>query len=178
MHRSLSQASVATEDFADPVCQAAIAEECFIEPQPLFHVDSQSSSCVSVVSIDCTSSGTRQSKVQKLHRDNARLKKRNDILVSKLRLHEEAAHIQRMVDKRPSTGFLVAMARNIGNGSALSAACWSCLLQNKKMTRQTVVKWEHDLATSILAGMVRFHIQHESDFRRAKDCIVVLFLCA
>ena len=170
--RSLSQSTIASEQFAAPVSQAAIAEEWFAEP--IRHLDSQSSSATTVVSFDCTKAGNGKDKVKKLQRDNQRLKRRNDILVAKVRLHQESQQVQSSYEKRPSTGFMIALARNIGNGSALSAACWSTFLGAKSSTRQTVMKWEQSLATSILSGMARFHIAHESEFRQSKDCVVIM----
>ena len=101
--RSLSQVSVtsqvivAEEPFAEPISQQAVAEENFAEP--IGNVDSQSTA-VSVVSFDCTSAGARQDQSNKLKRENQRLKRRNDILVSKLRLHEESAIVQRNAEKK------------------------------------------------------------------------------
>ena len=70
---------------------------------------------------------------------------------------------------------LVALARNVGNGSALSAACWGSLLADRIMSRQIVIRWERAMATNIVAGMATFHAQQEHDFREAKDCFAVCF---
>ena len=162
--RQESQCDIASEEFL-LFSQKHIEEEPLVLPDAL--CDSQGS-VLTVVSYDCTSSGSSKTTMKKLKRENARLKSRCTMLVARAKLRDEEATLQKQFETRPAHGMLVALARNVGNGSALSAACWSSLLSNRHMTRYTVCRWEHAVATSILAGMAQFHLKCEQEFAAAR----------
>ena len=83
--RQESQCDIASEEFL-LFSQKHIAEEPLVLPVAL--CDSQGS-VLTVVSYDCTSSGSSKTTMKKLKRDNARLRSRCTMLVARAKLRDE-----------------------------------------------------------------------------------------
>ena len=123
-------------------------------PQAL---DSQGS--FSVVSLDCTSSCTQSNKLKKLQRDNARLKRRNGILVQRIKLHTESETFQHQLEN----DLLLARWLLWRGTLVMGLLCprhagvpfWQIVVRQDKLLFVGSMRWLQ------VAGMATFHAQQE-----------------